>query len=154
MNPKEKKEEQLIHVEKVLTEEQLDTIFKIREDVFVIEQEVDPSEEYDEYESTSTHFLAKVDNIPAGTARWRFTDKGIKLERFAVLKPMRGMGVGQMLVKAVINDIAAQPQSKGKKLYMHAQLEAMPLYAKFGFQKVGDMFEECNIQHFKMELYL
>jgi len=154
MKPIEKKKEQLIHVEKVLTEDQLNTIFKIREDVFVIEQEVDPSEEYDEFESTSTHFLAKVNDNPAGTARWRFTDKGIKLERFAVLKPMRGIGVGQMLVKAVVDDIAAHPESKGKKRYLHAQLDAMPLYSKFGFQKVGEMFEECNIQHFKMELYL
>ncbi len=141
-------------MEKVLTEEQINTIFKIREDVFVIEQEVDPSEEYDEFESSSTHFLAKVNGQPAGTARWRFTEKGVKLERFAVLKPMRSKGVGLALVKAVVEDIAAHSESKGKKLYMHAQLDAMPLYAKFGFQKVGEMFEECNIQHFKMELYL
>ncbi len=138
----------------MLTEEQLNTIFKIREDVFVIEQEVDPAEEYDEFENTSTHFLARLKNQPAGTARWRFTDNGIKLERFAVLKPMRGKGVGQALVKTILDDIAAHPESTGKKLYMHAQLDAMPLYAKFGFQKVSDMFEECNIQHFKMELYL
>lgn len=141
-------------MEKVLTEEQLKAVFKIREDVFVIEQEVDPSEEYDEFESISTHFLAKVNDKPSGTARWRFTDKGVKLERFAVLKPRRGKGVGQVLVKAVLDDIASHPESKDKKLYMHAQLEAMPLYAKFGFKKVGDIFEECNIQHFKMELYL
>ncbi|MFD2202090.1 GNAT family N-acetyltransferase [Shivajiella indica] len=144
----------MISVEKVLSKEQLDTVFKIREEVFVVEQEVDPSEEYDEFEDISTHFLAKVNGHPAGTARWRFTEKGIKMERFAVLKPMRGIGVGQSLVKTVLEDIAANPQAKGKKLYMHAQLDAMPLYAKFGFKKVGDMFEECNIQHFKMELYL
>jgi predicted GNAT family N-acyltransferase len=154
MKPKEKKEDQLIQVEKVLTKEQLSTVFKIREDVFVIEQEVDPSEEYDEFESTSTHFLAKIDEQPAGTARWRFTDNGVKLERFAVLKDMRGAGVGYALVQAVISDIAASPEAKGKKLYLHAQLDAMPLYSKFGFSKVGPMFEECNIQHFKMELYL
>lgn len=143
-----------IKVEKVLTKEQLDTVFKIREEVFVIEQEVDPAEEYDEFEDTSIHFLASLEGSPAGTARWRFTDKGVKLERFAVLKPMRGKGVGQALVKAVVDDIAANPDTKGKKLYMHAQLDAMPLYAKFGFTQVGDMFEECNILHYKMELYL
>lgn len=148
------KEENPIVVTKVLTKEQLETIFKIREEVFVIEQEVDPSEEYDEFEDTSIHFLAKVNNIPAGTARWRFTDNGIKLERFAVIKQRRGKGVGQSLVKAVLEDIAKNPDAKGKKLYMHAQLPAVPLYAKFGFDKVGDLFEECNIQHYKMELYL
>jgi predicted GNAT family N-acyltransferase len=144
----------MISVEKVLSKEQLDTVFKIREEVFVLEQEVDPAEEYDEFEDISIHFLAKSEGQPAGTARWRFTDKGIKLERFAVLKPMRGKGVGQALVKTVIEDIAANPQSKGRKLYLHAQLDAMPLYEKFGFKKVGEMFEECNILHYKMELYL
>lgn len=143
-----------ISVQKVLNKEQLDRVFQIREEVFVIEQEVDPAEEYDEFEATSVHFLAKLDGDPAGTARWRFTDKGIKLERFAVLKPMRGKGVGQALVKAVLEDIGRQPESKGKKCYMHAQLDAIPLYAKFGFKQVGEMFEECNILHYKMELYL
>jgi predicted GNAT family N-acyltransferase len=152
--PKETKEEKLISVEKVLTKEQLDIVFDIREKVFVIEQEVDPDEEYDEFEDISTHFLAKFQNQPAGTARWRYTDNGVKLERFAVLKPMRAKGVGYALVSAVVEDIKLQPQAKGKKLYLHAQLDAMPLYAKFGFQKVGDMFEECNIKHYKMELYL
>jgi predicted GNAT family N-acyltransferase len=148
------KEEKPISVEKVQTKEQLDTVFGIREEVFVIEQEVDPSEEYDQFEDISLHFLAKADGEPAGTARWRFTDKGVKLERFAVLKSKRGRGVGYALVNAVVEDIKLNPDAKGKKLYLHAQLDAMPLYAKFGFQKVGDMFEECNIKHFKMELYL
>ncbi|MCH7412866.1 GNAT family N-acetyltransferase [Belliella sp. R4-6] len=143
-----------IKVEKVKTKEQLDKIFKIREEVFVVEQQVDPREEYDEFEETSTHFFATIDDHAAGTARWRFTKNGIKLERFAVLKSMRGKGVGQALVQAVIDDIASTDSAKGKLLYMHAQLTAIPLYAKFGFEKVGEMFEECNILHYQMEKYL
>jgi GNAT superfamily N-acetyltransferase len=34
---------------------------------------------------------------PPVPARWRKTDKGYKLERFAVLKQYRGLGVGQAL---------------------------------------------------------
>ncbi|MGY6521415.1 MAG: GNAT family N-acetyltransferase [Mongoliitalea sp.] len=143
-----------ITVEKVQTQGQFDIIFDIRKKVFVIEQEVDPAVEYDEFEKSSTHFLANMDDAPAGTARWRYTDKGVKLERFAVLKEMRRKGIGLALVKAVLEDIAAQPEAKGKKLYMHAQLDAIPLYAKFGFKQVGELFEECSILHYKMELYL
>ncbi|MFD2033318.1 GNAT family N-acetyltransferase [Belliella marina] len=143
-----------IKVEKIKTKEQLDLIFKIREEVFVVEQRVDPKEEYDEFEEISTHFYASVDGQAAGTARWRFTNNGIKLERFAVLESMRGKGVGQALVKAVVDDIAETKDAKGKLLYMHAQLTAIPLYAKFGFEKVGEMFEECNIMHYQMEKYL
>ena len=139
-------------VEKVTGKAGRDIIFKIREEVFVVEQKVDAADEYDEFEETSTHFLASLGGKPVGTARWRFTPYGIKLERFAVRKDARGKGVGQALVSAVLRDIMVHPEASGKKRYLNAQLEAVPLYAKFGFQKVGDQFEECNILHYKMEL--
>ncbi|MEY3564095.1 MAG: hypothetical protein RJA23_265 [Bacteroidota bacterium] len=85
-------------VEKITTEEGLQAAFQIRELVFVVEQEVDASEEYDEFEDSSIHFLAKLDGAPVGTARWRFTANGVKMERFAVLQEARGQGVGQALV--------------------------------------------------------
>ena len=139
-------------VEKITTEEGLQAAFQIRELVFVVEQEVDAAEEYDEFETTSVHFLAMLEGAPVGTARWRFTSNGVKMERFAVLKDARGKGVGQALVAAVLKDIEMHPDGKGKKRYLHAQIHAMPLYAKFGFQQVGEQFEECAILHYKMEL--
>jgi predicted GNAT family N-acyltransferase len=139
-------------VEKVTDKLALELVFKIREQVFVKEQQVNADDEYDEFEPNSNHFLAKIDDIPVGTARWRLTDKGVKLERFAVLEEARGNGVGQALVAAVLADIDADPMTKGKTKYLHAQLPAISLYEKFGFQRVGEMFEECNIQHYKMEL--
>lgn len=139
-------------VEKITNKESFDQAFKIRELVFVIEQGVDPAAEYDEFEKESRHFLAKIDGKPVGTARWRFTKNGVKLERFAVLEEARGKGVGQALVAAVLEDLKSTPEAAGKTKYLHAQLTAMPLYSKFGFEKKGDLFEECKIQHYKMEL--
>ncbi|HLT08144.1 MAG TPA: GNAT family N-acetyltransferase [Cyclobacteriaceae bacterium] len=141
----------MITVDKVDEKQDLDKVFQIREEVFVKEQQVSPEEEYDKFEAISTHFLAKVDGQPAGTARWRKTPNGIKLERFAVLQSMRGKGVGQALVKAVLDDIVSHPNYKGELLYLHAQLTAVPLYEKFGFQKEGDIFMECNIAHYTMK---
>ncbi|AGA76637.1 GNAT family N-acetyltransferase [Echinicola vietnamensis] len=143
-----------ITVRKVTDKSTLDKVFGIRQEVFVVGQQVPPAEEYDEFEETSIHFLALLDDVPAGTARWRFTDKGIKLERFAVLEEARGKGVGQALVKATLEDIAASEGTTGQCIYLHAQLHAVPLYAKFGFEKVGDIFSECDILHYKMERYL
>jgi predicted GNAT family N-acyltransferase len=143
-----------IEVIPVENQADLDDIFRIREVVFVVEQEVDPAEEYDEFETTSSHFKALLDGVPAGTARWRFTDKGIKLERFAVRKEYRGQGVGQALVKAVLDDIQQHPDFTGQTCYLHAQVTAMGLYEKFGFQKEGDLFMECNISHYKMKLLI
>ena len=141
-------------VAKVLSDEDKQAVFRIRNIVFVLEQNVPYDEEYDEFEEVATHFIARINGEPAGTARWRLTNKGIKLERFSVLKSWRGRGVGQALVKAVLEDIISQSNSHGKLLYLHAQLPAVPLYAKFGFEKEGAMFMECNIAHYTMRRYL
>lgn len=125
----------------------LNEAFKIRKKVFVEEQEVDEREEY-EFEEESNHFIAVVNGLYVGTARWRKTDKGIKLERFAILKEYRSKGVGSALVEAVIKNIP----SEFTYLYLHAQLTAMGLYAKFGFVEEGPMFEEAGIKHYKMVL--
>jgi len=142
----------ILQVEKITDQEDLNFAFEIRRKVFVFEQNVDPIQEYDEFEETSFHFLAKVDHVPVGTARWRYTANGIKLERFAVLQEVRGKGVGQGLIEAVLTDINQHEESQSQLKYLHSQLSAVPLYLKFGFKKVGEIFEECNILHYKMVL--
>lgn len=140
----------MVAVRKITQQQDLEKAFRIREEVFVMEQEVAPEEEYDEFENSSIHFLAlDADGNPCGTARWRKTDKGIKLERFAVLKKFRGTGIGRLLVKAVLADIA-KSEEKGEHIYMHAQSYAVPFYEKFGFKAEGEEFEECGIMHFTM----
>lgn len=122
----------------------------IRITVFVHEQLVPEEEELDEFEVSSRHFLAYVDGKPAGTCRWRYTDKGVKMERFAVSKEYRGKGVGGALLRAAMNDVSAMPESKGKLRYLHSQITAMFLYESVGFKAVGEPFDECNIMHYKM----
>jgi predicted GNAT family N-acyltransferase len=120
--------------------------FTIRRIVFVEEQKVSREEEYDSFEDIATHFLALVDEIPGGTARWRVTDNGVKLERFAVLPAFRNRGVGAALVDAVLKDVLPLK----KKVYLHSQVSAMNLYAKAGFEPEGELFYEANIPHYKM----
>jgi predicted GNAT family N-acyltransferase len=142
----------MINVLPISNPSDLETAFAIRQKVFVEEQHVDAREEYDEYERISTHFLARAEGTPCGTARWRRTSNGVKMERFAVLPDFRGKGVGKALVKAVLDDIFSQQPEPIERIYLHAQVTAMPLYAGFGFIPVGPMFEEAGIQHYKMVL--
>ena len=140
-------------VEKITDLRDLDAAFTIREKVFVHEQNVPADAEYDQHDraSTTRHYLARVDGQPAGAARWRPTDHGVKLERFAVLPEFRNQGVGEALVHRVLADIRAEAPDAAQ-VYMHAQLRAIPLYERTGFRKVGEMFEECDIQHYQMVL--
>jgi predicted GNAT family N-acyltransferase len=143
----------MINVLPIASPADMETAFSIRRTVFVEEQHVSPEEEYDEYESISTHFLARTsDGTPCATARWRRTSEGVKMERFAVLQECRGQGVGKALVRAVLDNIFSQQPEPIERIYLHAQLAAMPLYAGFGFVPVGPMFVEADIQHYKMVL--
>jgi predicted GNAT family N-acyltransferase len=137
---------QTIQATQVTDSADLEKVFAIRREVFVDEQNCPPELEW-EFEDESTHFLATVNGEPAGASRWRKTDKGYKLERFAVLQKFRGMGVGQVLVKTVLDDLPGD----AAYVYMHAQIQAVSLYEKFGFEKTGPEFEEAGIRHYKME---
>lgn len=134
-----------IIVRKVNIQADLDVVFALRREVFVVEQNCPPELEW-ENEDVSTHFLATVDGEPAGACRWRKTDKGYKLERFAVLKKFRGFGVGQAMVQTVLDDLPAD----ATYVYLHAQTPAVSLYKRFGFEAIGPEFEEAGIKHFKM----
>ena len=124
---------------------ELEKAFSIRRKVFVDEQHCPPELEY-QHDDVSTHFLATCNDVPCGAARWRKTENGIKLERFAVLPVFRGKGVGAQLVKAVLADIQASPG----KVYLNAQLSAVDFYTPFGFKPVGQQFEEAGITHQQM----
>ncbi len=134
----------------ITTKEDLQAAYAIREEVFVVEQQVSRKDEFDEFEEESYHFLATIDSKPVGAARWRRTDTGGKLERFAVGVKYRGKGVGKALMRAVLSHID-ETHFTGK-LYLHAQLDAIPLYTHFGFAIVGEQFNECEIEHRTMEL--
>ena len=140
-------------VSKITDLRDLDAAFGIREKVFVEEQKVPLDEEYDEHDraAATRHYLAQVDGQPAGAARWRRTAGGVKLERFAVLPAFRNKGVGDALVQQALADVRTEVPDAAQ-VYLHAQVRAMPLYARAGFRPVGEMFEECDIQHYKMVL--
>ena len=134
-----------VEVNKVSDVESLKTVHAIRYEVFVEGQNC-PAELERANEEESIHFLAKVDGVPAGACRWRKTDNGYKLERFAVLNTFRGMGVGQQMVKTVLNDLPKDAEY----VYLNSQIDAATLYEKFGFVKEGLEFTEAGIRHYKM----
>ena len=130
----------------------LDAAFTIREQVFQQEQGVPASKEHDEHDRTDArHYLARAeDGTPAGAARWRETENGVKLERFAVLADFRNQEIGAALLHAVLADVAAE--APDAEVYLNAQLRAVPFYQRHGFRTEGEQIEEANIQHFKMVL--
>lgn len=135
----------MITVVPVESADLLAKIHAIRKEVFVIEQGCPEDLEW-EYEEESHHYAALLNGNPVGTARWRATDKGIKLERFAVLAEHRNKEVGKALLLHILE--ATQPLNVQR--YLHAQLAAKNFYLRHGLQPVGDHFWEAGIEHVKM----
>jgi len=131
-----------IKVKLVEDDEELEEAFSIRRAVFIEEQNVPEVIELDSFDNTATHILAYIKDEPVGTARWRATDKGIKLERFAVLKEFRKMGIGKALVQFTMELLDFD-----KQIYLHAQDSVVAFYEKFDFQVQGELFFEAGIPH-------
>ena len=136
-----------IEIKQIDNPSDLEKAFAIRRQVFCVEQNVSEEIEMDEFDDVATHILAYIDDNPVGTARWRFTEEGAKLERFAVLKDARGKGVGEELVEYVVNKLQGNDC-----IYLNAQESVIKFYEKFGFEVVGNRFYEADIPHKKMIL--
>lgn len=134
-----------IKVHLATTQQELEHVREIREKVFIMEQNVPEDVEIDQYEDSSNHIVALLDEEFIGTARWRKTEDGIKLERFAVLKEKRGLGIGKKLVEFILEKIKNEPF-----VYLHAQDHVISFYKKSGFSPVGKHFYEGGISHQKM----
>jgi predicted GNAT family N-acyltransferase len=119
--------------------------WKLREMVFIEEQKVDPSLEF-EYEDESLFYLLEIEGKAVAMGRWRETEKGFKLERFVTLKEERGRGYGKYIVQEILSDILPTQ----KIIYLNAQTQALGFYEKLGFIKEGEPFIEADIEHYLM----
>jgi predicted GNAT family N-acyltransferase len=121
----------------------------IRLRVFVEEQKVPESMEWDRHDPNATHVLAyEPDGIAVGTGRLLADGR---LGRMAVLLPWRRRGVGSAVLRALL-DLARKQQSPVVRL--HAQRHAVAFYAKHGFTVTSEEFMEAGIPHRAMELKL
>lgn len=121
----------------------------IRETVFVIEQGF--SEEFDEIDKKSIHFLVKVNNKRAATARIFKSDNSDTkwtVGRFAVLKEYRGTGLGSFLMKKVEEKIKEQC---GNVAELSAQKQAEKFYLSLGYTPMGDIYYDQHAPHIHME---
>ena len=124
-----------------------DSIQKIRTEVFVIGQGVDPALEMDGKDHQCKHVLATIDDLPIGTGRIDLHHNG-KVGRVSVLKSHRGKGIGKQMME-VLEKIAVD--NAAPIIWFHAQVSAVPFYKKLNYLPVGQEFKEAGIDHIKMQ---
>ena len=133
-----------------LTPEELYQCFRLREQVFFLEQKVD-CEDMDNLDQFALHLFAgePVNSYcrifgPADNADY------CKIGRVVVAQSERGNGVGRALMQAAISICKNDwPQAAIK---ISAQLYLQKFYEELGFVVNGDQFDEGGIPHYPMIL--
>jgi predicted GNAT family N-acyltransferase len=121
---------------------------RIRREVFVREQGIPESDEWDVEDATSVHILATLNREPVGTGR---LNRAGKIGRIAVLPGQRGRGIGPLILGRLLEEAR---RLGIREPCLHAQVQAVPFYEKFGFERKGEVFDEAGIPHVRMSLVL
>jgi len=122
-------------------------IFAIRSTVFIEGQDCPYPEEFDGLDDQSEHFLAVLDDQVVGYCRLRMVEEKAKLERFAVYEAHRGQGIGEALVKFLLNTLENREVNE---TYLNAQIQLKGWYETLGFKARGSLFFEAGIEHIAM----
>ncbi len=118
--------------------------FYIRGQVFIVEQVIDWTEEFDDWDYDSTHFVLYDNNEPIGAARLYKN----KVGRVAVLKNHRHKKAGTILMHAVEEEAKRQGI---KTLELGAQYYIIPFYESLGYTAYGDIYLDADIEHRMMK---
>jgi ElaA protein len=134
-----------------LSIDEVQSIFGLRSEVFIVEQEC-PYQDVDGRDAEADHLLLYENNILCGYTRifpknTYFADASFG--RTVVKKTHRGRGYGHVLVKKSLKHLK---NKKENTIKISAQSYLIKFYASHGFIPKGDEYLEDNIPHTAMFL--
>lgn len=134
----------------VTTEDDMAACMGIRHQVFVVEQGVPEELEIDGLDPAARHFAVAAAGEIVATCRVRLAGSAAKIERVAVGRDWRGKGVGGVLMKYIMGELA---KAGGIALFkLSAQADAVPFYERLGFSTRGHEYMDAGIPHYDMVL--
>jgi predicted GNAT family N-acyltransferase len=130
--------------------EDINTCYKLREIIFIQEQNVPIEEEIDDNDRIAIHFLL-FNEIPVGVGRIVVNGDVAIVGRIGIIKDYRNKGAGAFLMKEII---AYCKKQNLKKIILGAQEQALNFYKKLGFKVCSEKYIDANIPHFKCSFRL
>ena len=133
-----------------LTVNQLYEIYKLRNEVFIVEQNC-AYQDVDDKDLKSRHLLLTIENILVAYAR--IIPPGISYKepaigRVVVKKEFRGKNYAKILMKSCL-DYTIQ-LFKNQDIILSAQTYLIKFYSDLGFKIEGNEYLEDDIPHIKM----
>lgn len=138
--------------QRIYKQEDFEQYLELRKFVFVGEQNVDPSLEYDEYDTLSRddvfHFAYFKDGLLVGSLRAiKLSDRAVKIGRIATLSSHRFQGYGSRMLR----DVEIYFHNIGYyEVILNSQISAINFYLRNGYDVVGEVFLEAGIPHQRM----
>ncbi len=121
-------------------------IAALRRAVFIEEQAVPESLEWEEQDARCRWFVAEAGGQLIGISR--LTPEG-RIGRMAVARGWRRRGVGSALLRAALS---AAREAGMAGIHLSAQVRAIPFYVLHGFTASGPEYDDAGIPHRSMHL--
>lgn len=132
-----------------LTRDELFEILKLRNAVFIVEQEC-PYQDIDETDRVAYHiFLRDEEGIEAYLRVFRSEECPQEARIGRVIAVKRRCGLGSRILKEGIR--LAQEKLRAATVGLEAQVYARGLYEKQGFVQISEEFLEDGIPHIEMK---
>jgi predicted GNAT family N-acyltransferase len=122
--------------------------YALRHAVFVVEQRVPAELERDEHDDDAFHAVALEGTRCVGTGRLVVQEGGVgRIGRMAISQRHRRSGLGGRVLEL----LEERARALGLvELELHAQRYVEAFYARRGYARAGDPFEEAGIDHVTM----
>ncbi|GAA0231140.1 GNAT family N-acetyltransferase [Saccharothrix sp. NPDC042600] len=129
-----------------LTAAEVYHLLKLRNDVFVVEQNcVYADLDGRDLEPATRHFWLEVDGVPQAYLRLLEEPGGTyRIGRVCTARAARGLGFSRRLVEAALVEVGTT------ECVLDAQTYVADFYASFGFRPEGAEFIEDGIPHLRM----
>jgi len=122
-------------------------LLRFRQGIFVVEQG-SPYPDLDGLDQSAWHLLLRVDGTLAGYSR--LIAPPVRIGRVAVAAPLRGRGLGRRLIEEAL--LFCRAQYLGVPVGLTAQAHLVPFYRGFGFEPIGEPFNDFGVAHVEMKL--
>ena len=121
----------------------------VRTAVFVEEQGIAREDEWDEADHTAVHAVA-TNRLGQSVATGRLLQDApgvARIGRMAVLRPLRGTGLGEQVIAALEQAARARGDAQ---VCLNAQRSAEGFYRRLSYAPYGEPFDEVGIPHIAM----